>query len=80
MTKYGRTYSPPIFHITHADSDQIELMETVFRTLADSGISFVEVRMSDTDKNLIDIITHGPFSKKEQKEILSEIQEIYDTE
>lgn len=80
MTKYGRSYCPPIFHIADADRDQIRLMETVFNTLADSGIEFVEVRRSDIDPNTIDIVTHGIFTHEEKAEILTEIQEVYDTE
>lgn len=80
MTRYGRSYCPPIFHIADADREQIELMETVFNTLADSGVEFVEVRRSDTDPNTIDIVTHGNFTHEEKAEILTEIQEVYDTE
>lgn len=80
MTRYGRTYCPPIFHIADADGEQIELMETVFNTLADSGIDFVEVRRSNTDENTLDIVTHGFFPHEEKAEILTEIQEVYGTE
>lgn len=80
MTRYGRSYCPPIFHIADADREQIELMETVFNTLAESGIDFVEVRRSDTDENTLDIVTHGIFTHEEKAEILTEIQEVYDTE
>lgn len=79
MTSYGRSYSAPIFHIADADKEQIELMETVFDTLDNSGIEFVEVRREE-DKNTIAIITHGSFTHEEQAEILAEVHEIYGTE
>lgn len=80
MTKYGRSYSAPIFHVADADEEQKALMETVFSTLAESGIDFVEVRRSDIDENTLDIVTHGVFTHEEKAEILTEIQEVYDTE
>ncbi len=80
MTKYGRSYCPPIFHIADADNEQIKVMESVFYTLANSGVEFVEVRRSDADQNTIDIVMHGFFTHEEKAEILTEIQEVYVTE
>lgn len=80
MTRYGRSYCPPIFHIADADKEQIDLMESVFKTLANSGVEFVIVRRDDIENDTLSIITYGSFSHEEKAAVLSEIQEIYNSE
>lgn len=79
MTKYGRSYTPPVFHITNASTDQIELMETVFETLQESGIDFVIVRNAD-EADTLNVISNGDIKYEEMEEILEEIQDVYGTE
>lgn len=78
MTIYERTYTPPVFHITNASDEQTIMMETVFTTLVNSGIEFVEVRRSEKKDNAIIAVAHGSFSEDELTEIMEEIQEVYD--
>ena len=79
MTHYGRSYCPPIFHIADADKEQIDLMESVFKTLANSGVEFVIVRRDDIEHDTLSIITYGSFSREEKAAVLAEIQEIYNS-
>lgn len=77
MFKHKRGYTAPVFHIVNADDPQIEVMQTVFKTLSDSGIAFVEVRKIDIENCELAVILHGEFSSEERGQILTEIEEIY---
>lgn len=77
MTRYGRTYTPPVFHIEYAGKGQIEVMETVFDTLQDSGIDFCVVQRDEEREDTLRIDSYGKFSLNEKGEILKEVVEMY---
>ena len=77
MTGYGRTYTPPVFHIVDADKEQIEVMETVFDTLQESGIDFCVVTRDEEREDKLVIDSYGNFSLNEKGEILTEVVEMY---
>lgn len=77
MTKYGRSYCPPIFHIEDANNKQIEVMETVFDTLQSSGIDFCVVHREEEQEDTLRVDTYGKFSLNEKGEILTEVVEMY---
>ena len=77
MTRYGRSYSAPVFHIADAYKEQIEVMETVFDTLQDSGIDFCVVQRDEEQADRLVIDSHGKFSLNEKGEILTEVVEMY---
>lgn len=77
MTKYGRSYCPPVFHIADADKEQIKVMETVFDTLQESGIDFCVVQRDEEQEDKLVIDSHGYFSLNEKAEILTEVVEMY---
>ena len=77
MTKYGRSYCPPVFHIEDANNKQIKDMETVFGTLQNSGIDFCVVQRDEEHEDTLIIDSYGQFSLNEKGEILSEVVEMY---
>lgn len=77
MTRYGRSYTTPVFHIENANNAQIEVMETVFRTLQDSGIDFAVVQRDEQHKDELIIKSYGDFDLNEKGEILAEVVEMY---
>jgi hypothetical protein len=77
MTKYGRTYTPPVFHLEKASDNQIKLMQIVIDTLKNSAVDFaVVLRNEDLDDGLI-IKSYGTFSLNEKGDILKEVVEMY---
>lgn len=77
MTRYGRTYCPPIFHIVDANNEQIKVMETVFDTLQNSGIDFCVVQRDEDQEDRLVIDSYGNFTLNEKGEILTEVVEMY---
>lgn len=77
MTRYGRSYSAPVFHIEDANDEQIEVMQTVFDTLQDSGIDFCVVQRDEEQEDSLMIDSYGNFSLDEKGEILTEVVEMY---
>lgn len=77
MTRYGRSYSAPIFHMENANNVQIEVMETVFGTLQNSGIDFCVVQRDEEQEDRLIIDSYGNFTLNEKGEILTEVVEMY---
>lgn len=77
MTVYGRTYTPPVFHVEKADNAQLRVMQIVFDTLEDSGIDFCVVERIGNNAEQLYIKYSGDFSEDEKNEIVSEVAEMY---
>lgn len=76
MTKYGRSYTPPVFHLEKADEDQKAMMQIVFDTLEHSKIDFAVV--SSTEKtDTLNIKSYGSFTLEEKGDILTEVVQMY---
>lgn len=78
MTKYGRSYSVPVFHVADADEEQRNVMDTVFQTLHESEIDFVIVDRNRSGE--IEMYTSGCFCEAEINQIEEEIREYYEAE
>ena len=77
MTRYGRSYTAPIFHIENANNEQVKVMETVFDTLQNSGIDFCVVQRDEDQEDRLVIDSYGNFTLNEKGEILTEVVEMY---
>lgn len=77
MTKYGRTYYPPVFHLEKANYEQMKVMQIVFETLLDSNIDFAVVYPNENRADEINIQSYGDFSCEEKGDILQEVVEMY---
>lgn len=77
MTKYGRSYTPPVFHIEKASAAQIKVMQVVFDVLQGSGIDFCVVQRDRQRKDELAIKGYGDFALNEKKDILAEVVEMY---
>ena len=77
MTKYRRSYIPPVFHLEKAGEDQKRSMEIVFRTLSKSGISFAVVYKHEKKADALYIKSYGYFTLDEKGEIVKEVVDMY---
>ena len=77
MTKYGRSYYPPVFHLEKASEDQMKVMRIVFETLLDSNIDFAVVYPGEDRADELNIQSYGDFSLNEKGDILREVVEMY---
>jgi len=82
MTRYGRTYCPPIFHLEKANENQMKVMQVVFETLIDSDIDFCVVYPNENRADELNIQSYGNFTLEEKRDVLTEVVDMYidDTE
>lgn len=71
------SYTPPVFHVVHANSEQIETILTVVGTLIKSNICFCIVRSDDEDKSRLWIDVFGKIPYSELKQIFDEVVSEY---